>query len=232
MIPALLKRTSRRPQRCQAASSIASMSAPRVTVGPHGVLAQLGGELLGGASIQVRDEDAGAVGCQSPRARSPDSTGAARDQHGASGQCLVCHAGIMAPRPRRKSPEDTVISPSKCPRGEVRRPPSHCGTTSVRVARMLRTTSDMMTAMRMVLGGLLVVLLFMTGSAFAQQIEIKAPTPERPRQPLVVPPGDHFQMTRPSDADNYPSPPLVNYDPAFIEPLSKKIETPTSTGRL
>jgi len=89
----------------------------------------------------------------------------------------------------------------------------------------------MMTAMRMVLGGLLVVLLFMTGSAFAQQIEIKAPTPERPRQPLVVPPGDHFQMTRPSDADNYPSPPLVNYDPAFIEPLSKKIETPTSTGR-
>ena len=40
------------------------------------------------------------------------------------------------------------------------------------------------------------------------------------------------ETTRPYDANNYPSPPLVNFDPAFIGPLSTKIETPTSTGRV
>ena len=92
--------------------------------------------------------------------------------------------------------------------------------------------TDMMIALRMVLGGLVVVVLFTVAPALGQQIDIQAPTPERPRQPLITPPGDHFQMTRPTDADYYPSPPRVNYDPAFIEPASTKIETPTSTGRM
>src|SRR5262249_55665948 len=93
----------------------------------------------------------------------------------------------------------------------------------------------MMTPMR-IAGGLLVLLLFSAGSVLAQQIEIPQQIPqpmrERPREPIVIPPGDHDQMTRPPDANYYPYPPLVNYDPAFIEPLSKKIETPTSTGRV
>ena len=88
----------------------------------------------------------------------------------------------------------------------------------------------MMTFMRIVGGGLVVLLLLSPGLALAQQIP--QPAPERSRQPVVMPPGDHYQATRPSDADYYPYPPLVRYDPAFIGPLSKKIETPTSTGRV
>ena len=87
-----------------------------------------------------------------------------------------------------------------------------------------------------IVGSVLVLLLFSVGPVLAQQIElpqqITQPAPERPRQPIIVPPGDHEQMTRPSDADYYPNSPVVNYDPAFIEPLSTKIETPTSTGRV
>ncbi len=90
----------------------------------------------------------------------------------------------------------------------------------------------MMMAMWRLLGGLFVVALTTIGSASAQQIEIEAPVPERSRPPLLLPPGDLYETTRPYDANNYPSPPLVNFDPAFIGPLSTKIETPTSTGRV
>src|SRR5207249_11479681 len=93
-------------------------------------------------------------------------------------------------------------------------------------------TSGMMVAMWRLLGGLFVVALTTIGSASAQQIEIEAPVPERPRPPLLLPPGDLYETTRPYDANNYPSPPLVNFDPAFIGPLSTNIETPTSTGRV
>jgi len=86
--------------------------------------------------------------------------------------------------------------------------------------------------MRMIVGGLLsAALLAIAGPVFAQQVEIEAPAPVRARQPVIAPPGDHYQATRPNDADYYPNPPLVRYDPAFIEPATKKIETPTSTGR-
>ncbi len=68
------------------------------------------------------------------------------------------------------------------------------------------------------------------GWAQAQEVEIKAPAPAtRPQEPLVIPPGDHGQATRPSDADHYPSPPRVRYEPAFIGPLSSK--KPESSGR-
>ncbi len=70
------------------------------------------------------------------------------------------------------------------------------------------------------------------GAALAQEVEIEAPSPVQPRAPIVVPPGDHYQMTRPSDADYYRQPPRVRYDPTFVGPLSAKRQTPTTTGRL
>ncbi len=66
----------------------------------------------------------------------------------------------------------------------------------------------------------------------AQQVEIEAPAPRPERGPVVVPPGDHYDMTRPSDADYYPSAPRVRYDPTFIGPMSQRFETPARrTGR-
>jgi hypothetical protein len=67
--------------------------------------------------------------------------------------------------------------------------------------------------------------------AEAQQVEIAVPTPETTREPLIIPPGDHGQATRPSDADYYPQSPRVRHDPAFIGPLSSKTESLTGTGR-
>jgi len=102
------------------------------------------------------------------------------------------------------------------------------------VARRLRTTSVMMTAMR--IGGFIGLLLLAASPALAQPLipleRTPEPQPQRPSEPFVVPPGNHFQMTRPTDADHYPIPPRVNYDLAFITPLSTKTETPTSTGRM
>jgi hypothetical protein len=62
--------------------------------------------------------------------------------------------------------------------------------------------------------------------ALAQQVEITAPAP--PRERLVIPPGDHQQATRPSDADYYPRTPGVRHDPGFVSRLSRK----TTTGRV
>jgi hypothetical protein len=69
-------------------------------------------------------------------------------------------------------------------------------------------------------------LLVIVTPGFAQEVEITAPPPQRER--FVVPPGDHEQATRPSDADYYPRTPGVRHDPAFIGPLSRK----TQTGRV
>jgi hypothetical protein len=68
--------------------------------------------------------------------------------------------------------------------------------------------------------------LAMVTPAFAQEVEITAPPP--PRERLVVPPGDHDQATRPSDADYYARTPGVRHAPTFIGPLSRK----TQTGRV
>jgi hypothetical protein len=67
--------------------------------------------------------------------------------------------------------------------------------------------------------------------AAAQQVEITATPPAR-AVPEIVPPGLHYEQTRPSDADYYPRGTRVEHDPAFIEPFSAKIETPKSTGRM
>ncbi len=63
----------------------------------------------------------------------------------------------------------------------------------------------------------------------AQEVNITAPAPERAREPFVVPPGDHYDATRPSDADYYMPGPKVRDDPAFIGPLSSK--SADGTGR-
>ena len=65
-----------------------------------------------------------------------------------------------------------------------------------------------------------------------QEVEIKAPGPGTGTpEPIVIPPGDHGQATRPSDADYYPRAPRVRHEPAFIGPLSAKREKPEVTGR-
>jgi len=76
------------------------------------------------------------------------------------------------------------------------------------------------------------LMLLCTVPVSAQQVDITIPAPDRAREPVVIPPGDHGQATRPSDADYYPQPPKVRHDPAFIGPLSSKTQTPTSTGRV
>jgi hypothetical protein len=67
--------------------------------------------------------------------------------------------------------------------------------------------------------------------AMAQQVDVEVVPPDRSREPLVIPPGDHYEAGRPSDAEHYPRGPRVRFDPAFIRPLSVKTQTPTSTGR-
>jgi hypothetical protein len=81
------------------------------------------------------------------------------------------------------------------------------------------------------IGALTALLLLPVVPVFAQEVDITVPAPERGREPIVIPPGDHGKATRPSDADYYPYPPKVRHDPTFIGPLSRKVETPTSTGR-
>ncbi|MBI4593756.1 MAG: hypothetical protein HY728_06025 [Candidatus Rokubacteria bacterium] len=68
--------------------------------------------------------------------------------------------------------------------------------------------------------------------ALAQQVDIQIPAPERAPEPAVIPPGDHYEATRPSDTDYYPEGPKVRHDPTFIGPLSRKIDTPAGPGRI
>jgi len=66
---------------------------------------------------------------------------------------------------------------------------------------------------------------------WAQQVEIQKPAPPPAREERdVIPPGLH-EETRPSDADRYPRGGQVQHDPAFFGPMSKRRETPTSSGR-
>jgi hypothetical protein len=74
------------------------------------------------------------------------------------------------------------------------------------------------------------MVLFAT-SAWSQDLDIKKPAPVAPREERdVIPPGLQNE-TRPGDADRYPRGGQVQHDPAFIGPMSKPYETPTSTGR-
>jgi hypothetical protein len=80
--------------------------------------------------------------------------------------------------------------------------------------------------MRTTLGALGVVML-LAGAvpALGQEIEIVAPPPVREVPRMVIPPGDHERVTRPSDADFYPLGPRVRQDPTYVGPLS--VRTPT-----
>jgi hypothetical protein len=60
--------------------------------------------------------------------------------------------------------------------------------------------------------------------AFAQ-VEMRATPPPPPERVIIEPGGDHYDATRPTDADAYVEPPAVRYDPAFVAPLSTKTET-------
>lgn len=66
----------------------------------------------------------------------------------------------------------------------------------------------------------------------AQQIDIEAPSPERPPEIQVIPPGLYDQVTQPTDQDYYPRGTRVPYDPAFIAPFTFAWQTGTSSGRV
>jgi hypothetical protein len=69
------------------------------------------------------------------------------------------------------------------------------------------------------------------GVAQAQDVKMAAPQPEGHREPRVITPGLLYE-TKPGDERRYPGTNAVPYDPAFIEPLSRAVETPRSTGRM
>ncbi len=65
---------------------------------------------------------------------------------------------------------------------------------------------------------------------WAQGVKIVTPAPTR--EPRVIAPGLLYE-TRPSDENYYPgAAPSVPYDPTFIRPFTREVETPDSTGRI
>ena len=80
-----------------------------------------------------------------------------------------------------------------------------------------------MVAKRRLAGWATALLILAAAPAFPQQVDIKT-LPPGTLEPLpeVVPPGLHYEITRPDDADYYPEAPSVRHDPAFIEPFTAK----------
>jgi hypothetical protein len=74
--------------------------------------------------------------------------------------------------------------------------------------------------------------LLVASTAGAQQVEIESARPPAEREARIVPPPLHYETTRPPDTDYYPHGTQVEHDPAFIEPLASKYETPTGSGRI
>jgi len=74
-------------------------------------------------------------------------------------------------------------------------------------------------------------LLVMASSAVAQGVKIEAKPPAREPKLEVIPPGGHYQQSKPSDHDYYPQGPKVEHDPAFIDGLSGEYEIAGTTGR-
>lgn len=66
------------------------------------------------------------------------------------------------------------------------------------------------------------------GAAVAQGVEIETTAPAPPKFEIIRPEVLGSEITRPRDADIYRGDPVINYDPAFIEPFS----TETATGRM
>jgi hypothetical protein len=61
------------------------------------------------------------------------------------------------------------------------------------------------------------------------QIQATPRPPERPAR--VVTPPLHYETSKPPDNDFYPEGTKVEHDPAFIEPLAARYETPSGSGR-
>lgn len=76
-----------------------------------------------------------------------------------------------------------------------------------------------------------VVLLLVTAPVMAQQVQIERRPAEREPRPEIVPPGLHYEVTRPTDADFYRDSPRVQHDPAFIEPFAVDFQAGNGTGR-
>ena len=67
------------------------------------------------------------------------------------------------------------------------------------------------------------------GAAMAQSgVEVETTAPAPPKWEIIRPEAPGSEITRPRDADIYIGDPVINYDPAFIEPFT----TETETGRM
>ena len=65
-----------------------------------------------------------------------------------------------------------------------------------------------------------------TGSALAQSgVEVESTAPAPPKFEIIRPEAPGSEITRPMDANIYRGDPVINYDPAFIEPFTKETET-------
>jgi hypothetical protein len=81
-------------------------------------------------------------------------------------------------------------------------------------------------------GGLVIPLLLLVAALAQGQIQIGTPPPTPERRLRVIEPPLGPEVTRIPEADAYPRFPPVPHDPAFIEPVTKDLDTQTSTGRM
>ncbi|MBI4611169.1 MAG: hypothetical protein HY726_19440 [Candidatus Rokubacteria bacterium] len=72
--------------------------------------------------------------------------------------------------------------------------------------------------------------LLATAPAWAQQVEIVAPPPERVRLPEFVLPGQPPQITHPRETDFTPDNTRARHDPAFIAPFTTTVRTGPTTA--
>ncbi|MBI4609520.1 MAG: hypothetical protein HY726_10980 [Candidatus Rokubacteria bacterium] len=68
------------------------------------------------------------------------------------------------------------------------------------------------------------------GPAWAQQVEIVAPPPERVKPPELVLPGQPPQITHPRESDFTPDNVRTRHDPAFIAPFTTTVRTGPNTA--
>src|SRR5262249_33186508 len=81
------------------------------------------------------------------------------------------------------------------------------------------------------LAALLAVVMVAPVPSDAQQVKIETTTKPTEREPRIVPPPLHYEVTRPRESEFYPRGTLVEYDPAFIEPFAGSYQTATGSGR-
>jgi hypothetical protein len=83
--------------------------------------------------------------------------------------------------------------------------------------------------------GTCVLSAMLAAPALAQQtppgVQIETQPEAPPERAKIVPPGLHYETTRPPDANDYPVDIRVEHDPAFIEPFTVKTEGTSSSGQ-